>query len=165
MNMHFILQRFADNRESTLGLLFKVGVLRPFKGYTLEDEFRESKLSGETRIPAGIYKLVIQKSMTPKTIAYRKKYPWFENHIMVENVPGFIGIYIHVGNTDDHTDGCILLGDGANNNTIAQGAISTSTEAFRRFYIETYEDLKAGHLISLEIRDETYLNIKKPAIV
>lgn len=164
MNIHFILQRFADNKESTLGLLFKVGVVRPFRCYTLEDEFRESKLTKETRIPAGIYKLVIQKIETPKTIAYRKKYPWFENHIMLENVPGFIGIYIHVGNTDDDTDGCILLGDGANNNTITQGAISTSTESFRRFYLEVYADLKAGHTITLEIRDEVALNIKKPAI-
>lgn len=164
MNLHFILQRFADNSESTLGLLFKVGVVRPFRCYTLEDEFRESKISKETRIPAGIYKLVIQKAATPKTLAYRKKYPWFENHLMLENVPGFVGIYIHLGNTDEDTDGCILLGDGANNNTITQGMITSSTDAFRRFYLETYADLKAGHVITFEIRDEVALNIKKPAI-
>lgn len=162
--MHFILQRFADNRESTLGLLFKVGVLTPFRCYTLEDEFRESKISKETRVAARIYKLVIQKIETPKTLAYRKKYPWFENHIMLENVPGFIGIYIHVGNTDDDTDGCILLGDNANNNTIGPGTISASTAAFKRFYLEVFPALKAGQEVTLEIRDEIQLNIKKPAI-
>lgn len=163
--MYFILQRFADNRESTLGLLFKIGVLVPFKCYTLEDEFRESKVSKETRVPARTYKLVIQEISTPKTLAYRKKYPWFENHIMLEAVPGFVGIYIHVGNDDDDTDGCILLGDNANNNSISPGTISSSTDAFKRFYTEVYPVLKAGQEVIFEIRDEIQLNIKKPVIV
>lgn len=163
--MNFILQRFSDNRESTLGLLFKVSALISFKCYTLEDEFRESKISKETRIPARTYKLVIQKIETPKTLAYRKKYQWFENHIMLENVPGFVGIYIHVGNDDDDTDGCILLGDNANNNSISPGSVTASTDAFRRFYLDVYPVIKAGQIVTLEIRDEIALNIKKPTIL
>lgn len=158
--MKFILQRFADNRESTIGLLFKTEVLIPFQCYTLEDEFRESKVTKETRIPAGIYNLVLQMNETPMTLRYRAKYPWFKHHIMLENVPGFIGIYIHIGNTDDDTDGCILLGDAADNNTIAPGTIHSSTNAFKRFYSNVYDDLSKKRPITLEVRDEKTLNIK-----
>lgn len=157
--MKFILQRFSDNRQSTLGLMFKVGVLTPFRSFTLEDEFRESKISGETRIPAGTYQLVIQKLDTPKTLQYRAKYPWFKNHIMVKDVPGFIGIYIHIGNEDKDTDGCILLGDTCLNNTTGPGEITSSTAAFIRFYKDVYENLEKGTLITLEIRDERALNL------
>lgn len=157
--MNFILQRFSDNKDSTLGLLFKKGVLYPFQCYVLEDEFRESKVSGETRIPAGTYKLVIQKIETPKTLHYRKKYPWFKNHIMLENVPGFIGIYIHVGNTDADTDGCLLLGDSADNNSIAPGAVANSTVAFQRFYNNIYEYLDKGNPATIEVRDEKFLKV------
>ena len=158
--MNFILQRFSDNRESTLGLLFKVGALVPFKCYTLEDEFRESKVSKETRIPAGVYELVIQTIETPKTLAYRAKYPWFQNHLMLKDVPGFIGIYIHVGNDDNDTDGCILLGDVAENNSIGEGRIANSTVAFRRFYLEVYELIQKKVKVTFEVRDEKTLNIK-----
>ena len=158
--MNFILQRFSDNRQSTLGLLFKKGVLTPFQCYTLEDEFRESKVNGETRIPAGTYNIVIQKQETPKTLSYRKKYVWFKNHLMLENVPGFVGIYIHVGNTDEDTDGCLLLGDSADNNGVAPGSISNSTVAFMRFYHNIYEYLEKGNQATIEVRDEKTLNVK-----
>src|SRR5688572_15576827 len=128
--MNFLLQRFSDNRSSTIGLLFKKGIPFPFECYTLEDEFRESKVSGETRIPAGTYKIVLQKNETPKTLQYRKKYPWFKHHVMIENVPGFVGIYIHIGNDDKDTDGCLLLGDSADNNKVGPGTIHNSTVAF-----------------------------------
>lgn len=158
--MNFILQRFSDNRESTLGLLFKVGALISFKCYTLEDEFRESKVSKETRIPAGTYELVIQKQETPKTLSYRAKYPWFINHLMLKDVPGFVGIYIHVGNTDEDTDGCILLGDVAENNSIGEGKIANSTVAFKRFYADVYEFIDKGNKVTFEVRDEKALQIK-----
>lgn len=157
--MKFILQRFSDNRESTLGLFFKVGAMSTFKSFSLEDEFRESKVSGETRIPAGKYQLVLQKIETPKTIQYRAKYPWFKYHIMVKDVPGFIGIYIHIGNSDGDTDGCILLGDVCLNNTIGKGEITSSTAAFKRFYTDVFEFLEKGGVCTLEIRDEKDLKL------
>jgi len=157
--MRFILQRYSDNRESTLGWLFKTGVLTPFQCYVLEDEFRESKVSGETRIPAGTYNLVLQKTETPKTLQYRKKYPWFKHHIMLENVPGFVGIYVHVGNTDSDSDGCLLLGDSADNNSVAPGTISNSTLAFKRFYDNIYDHLAKGNTATIEVRDEKFLKL------
>jgi hypothetical protein len=158
--MKWILQRFSDNRQSTLGLLYKVGALTPFFSYTLEDEFRESKKTGETRVPAMTYNLILQKTETPKTLQYRKKYPWFIFHIMLENVPGFVGVYLHIGNNEDDTDGCILLGDSADNNTLGPGTISQSTNAFRRFYGQVFEAISKGEIVTLEIRDEKFLQLQ-----
>lgn len=159
MNRDYILQRFSDNRTSTLGLLLKVTSLnRPlFQGYTLEDEFRPSKVKGETRIPAGKYEIVIQTIDTPKTFQYRQKYSWFFNHLMLKDVPGFVGIYIHIGNDDTDTDGCLLLGDNADNNVIGPGSISNSTACFIRFYTEVFDHLKSGKKAFVDIRDETKL--------
>jgi hypothetical protein len=157
--MNFILQRFSDNKKSTLGLLFKKSTESDrliFFSYTLEDEFRASKVSGETRIPAGFYELVIRKQDTPLTKKYQDRYPWFKHHIEVKNVPGFTGVYMHIGNTDQDTDGCILLGDNADNNNLGNGSISNSTQAFRRFYENLYNHLIIGKAF-LEIRDEKSL--------
>ena len=157
--MNFILQRFSDNRDSTLGLLFKLtqtGKLL-FQAYTLEDEFRQSKVTKETRIPAGKYEVVVQENETPKTLQYRERYKWFVNHLMLKNVPGFTGIYIHVGNKDEDTDGCILLGDNADNNQIGPGSISNSTASFMRFYKEVFDWLDGGNKVFIEVRDENKL--------
>lgn len=160
--MDFILQRFSDNKDSTLGLLFKKVMdgtterLR-FYSYVIEDEFRAIKVKGETRIPAGFYELGLQTIDTPKTLQYRAKYPWFKDHIEVQKVPNFVGVYIHIGNTDEDTEGCLLLGDNADNNQIGPGTVSNSTVAFKRFYGEVYELLSNGHKVFLTIRDESFL--------
>lgn len=161
--MNLVLQRFSDNRDSTLGLMFKkikhgTEERLHLMAYTLEDEYREEKVSKETRIPAGFYEVVINKSDTPLTLKYRAKYsPWFKYHLMLKNVPGFQGIYIHIGNVDENSDGCILLGDSADNNTIATGTVSNSTIAFKRFYTEVYGVLEAGEKVHITIRDEKEL--------
>lgn len=143
-----LLQRYSDSNQSTLGLLF---VNKKFFCYTLEDMYNNVKIPGKTRIPAGRYKLGIRKADTPLTLKYRERYPWFKNHIEVLNVPGFTGIYIHIGNTDRDTDGCILVGDSVNNNTITTGLLSNSTQAFKRLYEHIYPNVEN---LSIEIRDE-----------
>jgi hypothetical protein len=161
--MNLILQRYSDNRDSTLGLMFKkitsgTETILHLMAYTLEDEFREAKVSKETRIPAGFYEVIINQSDTPKTLSYRKKYaPWFKYHLMLKNVPGFTGIYIHIGNTDGDSEGCILLGDSADNNTVSAGNVTSSTVAFQRFYKEVYGTLEAGGKVHIEVRDEKHL--------
>ena len=50
--------RISSQKDSTSGLLFEVNNgKRTFLCYTLEDEQRDVKVWGETRIPAGTYKL------------------------------------------------------------------------------------------------------------
>lgn len=160
--MNLILQRFSDNRDFTLGLMFKKiidgnGERLHFYTYAIEDEFRSVKVKTETRIPAGFYELGLRQEDTPKTKQYQAKYPWFKKHIEVLKVPNFIGVYIHIGNTDDDSEGCILLGDNADNNQIGPGSVSNSTNAFKRFYGEVYELLSKGSKVFLEIRDEKFL--------
>lgn len=160
--MNFILQRFSDNRDCTLGLLFKeitdgAGKRLHFEAYVLEDEYRAVKEAKETRIPAGFYELGLQPSETPKTLQYRAKYPWFKNHIEILKVKDFKGVYIHIGNHDEDTEGCLLLGDTANNNNITTGEITTSTVAFKRFYEVVHELLSKGTKVFLTIKDEKEL--------
>jgi hypothetical protein len=154
--MTYILQRYSDNRESTLGILLKVlptgqGDKLVFQAYTLEDEYREVKVMKETRIPAGTYAVDIQKADTPLTLKYRAKYPWFKNHLEIKNVPGFVGCYFHVGNTDADSAGCILTGDTVDNNNISTGFIGSSTQAFKRFYTSVYDNLPFTLIIKDEI--------------
>lgn len=156
--MVFILQRFSDNRDSTLGILFKVyednkGKRPVFQGYTLEDEYRDEKVMKETRIPAGTYTLDIQPIDTPLTLKYRAKYAWFKKHLEIKNVPGFVGVYIHIGNFDADSAGCVLIGDNADNNVIGPGSISNSTAAFKRFYENVYPHLP----VTLVVKDEKEL--------
>lgn len=166
MTVDYILTRYSDNREDTLGLLHRITAQKPFFiGYTLEDQFQGVKVKKETRIPAGRYEIVINRAETPKTLTYRKRYSWFYFHLMLKDVTGFVGIYIHVGNTDGDTEGCILVGDQANNNRQMQGQVMNSTECFRRLYGEVYEVLdkkENGKYVNqafITVRDENFLKL------
>src|SRR6185369_1457697 len=107
--MQITLDRFSDNGDSTLGLLF---IDNKFFSFSLEDEYRKVKVPGETCIPEGLYELKIQKTDTPLTIKHRAAYgPWFKYHIEITGIPNFQGVYIHSGSDDSHTEGCLLLGD------------------------------------------------------
>jgi hypothetical protein len=162
MVREFVLQRFSDNRESTLGVMVKVldtaqGRKTVFQGYTLEDQFNEIKVQKETRIPAGKYEIIINQAETPKTKVYQARYSWFKKHLQLKDVPGFQGIYVHVGNKDTDTDGCILMADTAGNNVIGDNGISQSTACFMRFYLELYEWLENKNQAFIHILDEKML--------
>lgn len=156
--MKLQLQRYSDNGNSTMGLLHDVSSGKPaFKAYTLEDEHRDLKLRGQTRIPAGTYVVQHRREDTPLTLKYRAKYPWFKYHLEICNVPNFIGIYIHIGNNDEHTDGCVLVGDTAVNNMIQPGIIGQSTNAFQRLYTEVSKQLESGKIVTITIKNESDL--------
>lgn len=156
--MYFILQRYSDNNESTLGLMFeKVQDKLRFENYILEDEYRAKKVAGETRVDAGLFELKIQEIVTPLTKKYRERYPWFENHIEITGLPRHTSVYLHIGNNDDDTDACPLFGDMANNNAVNEGEVTYSTQAFKRWYLKVYPHLKAGKRAWIEIRDEKHL--------
>ena len=110
--------RFSSGKDSTSGILFDVTKGREFLCYTLEDEKREEKKMGETRIPAGTYDLSLRM-----VGGFHKKYSkrFGDSHrgmLHITNVPGFEYILIHCGNTDEHTAGCLLVGDSQENNQI-----------------------------------------------
>ena len=109
--------RFSSQNDSTLGLLFDVTNGRKFLCFTLEDEARDTKVMAETRIPAGIYELKLRKEGGYHQ-RYTKKYgtKFHKGMIHVQNVPNFRWILWHTGNTDEHTAGCLLLGDTSQQN-------------------------------------------------
>jgi hypothetical protein len=128
MELH--LKRFASNPTDTLGLLFIGG---KFFAFTLEDRYREVKIAGTTRIPAGRYRV---------TIAFS---PHFQREMpLLNNVPEFSGILIHPGNTEFDTEGCILVANGAVYNPLGDSGIVSSRMCFDRIYPVIEAGVKAG---------------------
>ena len=128
--------RFSSQEDSTSGLLFEISELgRKFLCYTLEDERRVLKVKGETRVPAGTYKIKLRKE-GGFNAKYTKKYGGFHRGMLhICDVPNFEYILIHTGNTDEHTAGCLLVGDSQENNIIIKdGFIGKSGNAYKRIY-------------------------------
>lgn len=157
------LQRIYDDGNTTEGYLLETSPKRIMFGFTCEDEQRKVKVKHETRIKAGRYKLGLNKwvdvkgNPTPLTQHYRSKYDWFKWHIEILNVEGFVGVYIHIGNNEKNTDGCVLLGVTANtlNKDLYQGnSILNSTIAYKYFYLYIVEKLEKGEEVFLTICDE-----------
>jgi len=102
------LKRDTYTTKTTIGKLY---VNDLFICDTLEDVCRdinrdgdlndlgESKVYGETAIPSGIYKMII--NMSPR---FKKLLP------RLEGVAGYSGVLIHSGNFAKDTNGCILVG-------------------------------------------------------
>lgn len=153
--MNLILTRFSDNGKSTLGLLHHKETGK-FLDYSLEDTHRDVKIKGETRIPAGYYELKIRKEDTDLTKKHRIDYgAWFKYHIEVTGIANFSGVYLHAGNNDGHTQGCLLIGNTQNNHHTVQGnPLVSSVDGTRRVYELVYPELEAGHKVFIQIRDE-----------
>lgn len=114
MSLKLHLVRTEQGDDSTLGRLYvqKSTIDDEFQCYTLEDELREVKVPGETAIPKGTYKILprTQGSMHPK---YAERYG--DLHVgmaWLQDVPNFKWVYIHTGNREDQTEGCLLVGQG-----------------------------------------------------
>ena len=155
--MEIITQRYSDGGKSTLGLLFIDDI---FNGYTLEDQHRDVKVMHETRIPAGRYEIKLRTDMASSmNKRYAAEYRWFKGHLWLQDVPNFTYIYIHEGVTDEHSSGCILVGDGANNNVTNQGKISSSAKAFKRIYLATLAAIERGEQVFITVKDEQGLQV------
>jgi hypothetical protein len=142
--MDILVRRIHDNGDATIGLVYINCVL---KGFTLEDEYRDVKIECETRIPSGIYKLKKREIVSGLTQKYRDKYNWFDFHLEVQDVPGFKYVYVHVGNYESNTDGCLLVGDSAN---IPKMSIGNSVNCFKRMYLEISKALDNDEEVIIE---------------
>ena len=93
------------------------------------------KVKGETRIPAGTYKIKLRNEGGFNQ-RYNKRYPSIHRGMLhIIDVPGFEYILIHVGNSDEHTAGCLLVGDSQENNQVNKnGFIGSSGNAYKRIY-------------------------------
>ena len=145
--------RFSSHSDSTLGILFDVTEGRKFLCFTLEDEARDTKVMAETRIPAGEYELKL-RTVGGYHEKYVKKYGSFhKGMIHVQDVPNFKYILWHTGNTDEHTAGCLLLGDTSQQNISKEGFIGASTEAYKRIYPNIAEAILSGEKVTAKYID------------
>ena len=153
--MKLIVLRFSSQRDSTSGLLFLEDELGwNFLCYTLEDERRALKVRGETRVPQGTYKIKL-RTEGGFNERYKKRFRSLHKGMLhVINVPGFEYILIHTGNTDEHTAGCLLVGDTQENNVIIKdGFVGKSVNAYKRIYPNISRAIYEGKEVTIEYID------------
>lgn len=78
----------------------------------------KGKIYAETAIPVGKYKITLEYS--PR---FKRRMPY------LHDVPHFLGILIHSGNTEADSAGCIIVGE----NTV-KGKVLNSRATFQRLY-------------------------------
>lgn len=138
MNTELQVRRVLSDDDATISVVSLNGV---FQCFGLEDEHRENKVTGETRIPAGRYKLGV-RDVGGFHSRYKKKFPFHQGMLQVLDVPGFEYILIHIGNTDEDTAGCLLVGTGCN--TSGQLMVTSSTVAYKNLYNKLIKHVIAG---------------------
>lgn len=140
--MIITVDRFKSDTDATIS---KVDVDGQFVCFGLEDEYRADKVAGETRIPAGRYEVGL-RTEGGFHMRYAKKFPAMHRGMLhVLNVPGFKFILIHIGNTDEDTAGCLLVGSNA---AVDDGElrVNSSKLAYQKFYPMVIEAAKRGAL-------------------
>ena len=119
--------------EYTIGKLYIDDI---FECFTLEDIIRDVKIKGETAIPYGKYKVIINQS-----IRFKRALP------LLLNVPNFEGIRIHTGNKTADTEGCILVGTMRTKD----GMVLNSKIAFDKLFPKMVLAAKNNEPITIEI--------------
>ena len=154
--MRITVKRFADNGDTTLGILYIDGV---FNCFTVEDEERATKVKGETRIPNGVYKVGLRKEGGYHS-KYAAKYKDMHkgmlcihnkaNWMIEKDGMSFQYILIHTGNTDEHTMGCLLVNDSVSGKTFTG---SSSRDAYVDLYPTVASAIERGEEVSIEYID------------
>lgn len=157
--MELTVKRFADNGNATMGAFYIDGV---FKCFTIEDEERLTKVSKETRVPEGTYTVSLRAEGGFHN-RYKQKYETIHKGMLcIHNKPGwklenagmsFQYILIHVGNTEEHTAGCLLLNYGVDGQSFTG---NTSAVAYRKVYPIIAEALEAGEEVTI-----TYVDVEE----
>lgn len=160
MNTLLKVKRYIFNKDWTIS---KILVQDKLDGYAVEDEIRETnKVHGETAISYGTYLLGYRQSpkfsssylwsdstnmlILPKDKANYPKITDWKNHdlIWIKDVPEFQYILLHWGNTDDDTEGCLIVGKylGAVN---GQEGVVQSRVYYKDLYQRIYPLIKKGN--------------------
>lgn len=152
--MRLELYRFSSQNESTLGILYIVNDetnQKDFLCFTLEDQKREVKVYGETRIPKGTYQIEYRKEGGYHN-KYSKRFPSIHRGMLeIRDVPNFTHILLHCGNTDDDTDGCLLVGNVVSQNITKDGFLGQSTDCYKRIYSILADILDTQKHLSIKI--------------
>ena len=150
------LLRISSQEDSTNGVLFEVTDSgRKFLSYTLEDEYREEKIKGETRIPAGRYNITL-RTVGGFHEKYKNRFKGIHKGMLwLRDVPNFKYVLIHCGNTDEHTGGCILVGktQTENKGKNKDGFIGKSTDSYFDVYPAIAEAIERGEEVTIVVTD------------
>lgn len=152
--MKLLLRRIFKGPRYTIGKLFINGV---YECDTLEDqdrgltsqmsleEIKAKKVYGVTAIPTGTYSINMT-TVSPKfkDRAWAKPYKGILPRL--ENVKGYEGVLIHVGNKAEDTLGCILVGENK-----VKGQVINSTAAFYELMTVLLKAQSIGESIELTI--------------
>ena len=144
--MKITVERFLHNEEATLSRVLLDGEQFCFG---LEDQPQEEKVMNETRIPAGTYQIKLRNEggMTKR---YAERYDFHIGMLWLQVVPDFEWVYIHVGNSDDHTSGCLLVGFTANEEAMT---IGRSRDAYSDLY-QAVKDAAWAETLEIEYLDK-----------
>ena len=135
--MKLTVVRTQLGKDATNGILLIDGV---FECYTLEDQYQAVKVMHETCIPEGTY-----------NIKFRNTGGFHHGMLHLQNVPGFTYILIHAGNTDEHTSGCLIVGETQQDLDISDdGFIGHSGKAYSKLYDKVSKKLLIGESVSIE---------------
>lgn len=133
--MKLLVKRIPNLPNYTIGRLYIDGA---FFCDTLEDvdrgldscdsleEIKKVKVYGKTAIPKGTYKINMN-IVSPKFKDRAWAKPWCGKLPRLEDVPGYEGVLIHVGNKPEDTLGCILVGENK-----VKGQVVNSTATFNK---------------------------------
>ncbi len=145
----------ADSTRSKLFLWDK------HDGYAVEDEIRSVKVHGETAVPYGrrllgtrispkfsaafLYSKSANKLIEPKEKSlFPEITDWMQHELIwIMDVPGFQYVLLHWGNTDDDTDGCLIVGSGLGI-VKGQSGVINSRNYYKQLYCKIYPLIKAG---------------------
>ena len=158
--MKLTVVRTQFGTDATNGLLFINGI---FECYTLEDQYQAVKVMHETCIPEGTYNIKFRK-----TGGFHAKYSerYKNAHygmLHIQDVPNFTYILIHTGNSDEHTSGCLIVGETQQDLDISKdGFIGSSTVAYKKMYAKVASQLLQGKKVTINYTTITKLLENKP---
>lgn len=119
--MRLSLDRFQISERGTFGRLYIDDI---FQCYTAEPPLHRFKENKPYAISEGTYNVILNYS---NRFSSKIPYNQFSGVPLLENVKGFSGIRIHIGNYPlVDTEGCILVGE-----TLDKYAIGNSTNAYK----------------------------------
>ena len=153
--MKLKLIRSYKNDKYTIGHLYING---KFFCDTLEDtdrgldnsmslkQIQSIKVKSKTAIPTGIYTITL-RVVSPR-LSKKSAYKFCGGKVpRLVNVKGYDGVLIHIGNTEQDTDGCILVGENK-----AKGKVLNSTDTFKRLYAVLKQASDKNEDITLDIQ-------------
>ena len=157
--MKLTVVRTQFGKDATNGILLVDGI---FECFTLEDQYQEVKVMHETCIPEGTYDIKF-RTVGGFHDKYKKRYG--NDHygmLHLQDVPNFTYILIHAGNTDEHTSGCLIVGESQQDLDISDdGFIGHSGKAYLKLYKKVSKELLLGKSVNIEYTTITKL-LEKP---